>query len=63
MTTPRELLTVAEVAERYGVSTRTVRNWVDSGHVPAYRIGPRLIKLDAVEVDAALLVRATGGSK
>lgn len=54
-------LTVSEVAERYGLSTKTVRRYVASGTLPARRVGPRLIRLDADEVEAALFGRRVGG--
>jgi excisionase family DNA binding protein len=31
--------TIAEVAERVRVSTRTVRRWIEDGHLVAHRIG------------------------
>jgi excisionase family DNA binding protein len=31
--------TIAEVAERLRVATRTVRRWIESGHLVAHRIG------------------------
>lgn len=34
MTSPQELLTVAEVACQLGVSVWTVRRHIDAGHVP-----------------------------
>ncbi len=34
-----ELLTVEQTAQRFGVSTHTVRRLVDSGKLPASRIG------------------------
>jgi excisionase family DNA binding protein len=33
------LLTVSEVADRYGVTERTVRNWTHLGLLTAYRFG------------------------
>jgi excisionase family DNA binding protein len=31
--------TIAEVAEIVGVCTRTVRRWIDAGHLSAHRFG------------------------
>jgi excisionase family DNA binding protein len=31
--------TVAEVAERLGVSTRTIRRWIENGELVAHRFG------------------------
>lgn len=41
-------------ADHAGVSTRTIRRWIASGELPAYRIGPKLIKVDLDAVDAML---------
>ncbi|MCA1711651.1 MAG: excisionase family DNA-binding protein [Actinobacteria bacterium] len=46
--------TIAEAALRLGVSARTIRRRIADGHLRAYRFGPRLIRLDAGEVDAVL---------
>lgn len=37
-----EFLTVAEVAERLKLNQQTVRNWIDAGTLPAYRVGRRV---------------------
>jgi excisionase family DNA binding protein len=37
-----EFLTVAEVAERLRLNHQTVRNWIDDGKLPAFRIGRRV---------------------
>jgi excisionase family DNA binding protein len=42
-----EFLTIADVAERYAVSCRTVRNWIARGIILAYRPGGRVIRIDA----------------
>lgn len=43
-------ITIAQVAEQYGMSTRTVRRYIADGRLTAYRIGPRMIRLDADQV-------------
>jgi excisionase family DNA binding protein len=37
-----EFLTVAEVATRLKLNDQTVRNWIDDGKLPAFRIGRRV---------------------
>lgn len=37
-----EFLTVAEVAAVLKVNQQTIRNWIDQGALPAYRIGRRV---------------------
>ena len=47
----RPLIALAEVAARLDISTRTLRRYIVAGRLTAYRIGPRLIKIDAAELD------------
>ncbi len=47
------VLTVRIVAHEHHVSTKTVRNWIEAGIIPAYRIG-RVIRMRRSEVEAAL---------
>lgn len=49
MTTTR--ITIAEAAERYGVSTRTIRRYIANGLLPAYRMGPRLVRIEEADLD------------
>ena len=44
---PDELLTVAEVAERFKVNQQTVRNWIDRGELAGLRIGSRRVRVRA----------------
>jgi excisionase family DNA binding protein len=43
-------ITIAQVADQYGLSTRTIRRYIADGRLTAYRIGPRAIRLDAEQV-------------
>lgn len=52
---PRRLVPIPAVAEHYHVNENTVHNWIDTGLLTAYRVGPRLIRVDIDEADAALL--------
>jgi|GEM_PF-1135218 len=52
---PRTLVTKQEIADAYGVTPDTVDNWIAAGHIPAYRVGPRAVRLDPDEVAAALV--------
>lgn len=47
-------LTIAEAAERLKLSTKTVRRYIANGRLTGYRVGPTLIRVDPVEVDALL---------
>jgi excisionase family DNA binding protein len=50
-----EYISVREVCDRYGLSDKTVRRKIKAGELPAYRVGERIYKLDAGQVEAALL--------
>jgi excisionase family DNA binding protein len=54
------LLTVPQVAEEFQVTDQTIRNWIDSGVLPAVRIG-RAFRIKRSAVDE-LLDRATAES-
>jgi excisionase family DNA binding protein len=41
-----DLITIERAAEFLGVTTRTVRNWISGGQLPASRIGKRSIRID-----------------
>lgn len=57
--TQRRLVSIAVAAEEYDVCTRTIRRWLADGRITGYRVGPRLIKLDANELD--VIMRPIGG--
>lgn len=48
-------ISLQEAAATYGVSTRTLRRYISAGRLTAYRIGPRLIRLDPDELRKQLL--------
>lgn len=60
--TPPAYVTIAQAAERLGVSRDTIRRRIADGTVPAVRVGPRSIRI-AVEDLAALArpIPAGGG--
>lgn len=45
-------LTIPDAAARKRVSTRTIRRWISSGLLPAYRVGPTLIRIRPEDLDA-----------
>lgn len=55
----RRFDSIAGAAEYAGVCPKTVRRWIASGRLDAYRVGPRLIKVDLDSVDA--LFQPLGG--
>jgi excisionase family DNA binding protein len=40
-----EYLTIAEIADRYGVSENTVRKWIGAGLLVAVRLGHRTVRI------------------
>lgn len=49
----QEYLTPAEFAAAMSISIRTVRNWITTGVITATRVGPRLIRIPATEIQRA----------
>lgn len=45
-------VSIAEAAEYCGVCTRTIRRYISRGALPAYRVGPKLIKVSLADLDA-----------
>lgn len=52
---------IAEIADQFGLSTKTIRRYIAAGQITAYRVGPRTIRLNADEVSDQLLGRRVGG--
>jgi excisionase family DNA binding protein len=42
--------TIRQAAEFHGVDVKTIRRWIAEGRLRAYRIGPRLIRLERESV-------------
>lgn len=38
--------TISQTAEFFGVDEKTIRRWIAQGRLTAYRVGPRLIRID-----------------
>jgi excisionase family DNA binding protein len=53
-TATRRLVGITQASEYADVHPITLRRWVAAGRVPAYRAGPRLLKVDLNELDAML---------
>ncbi|MEV6070055.1 helix-turn-helix domain-containing protein [Nocardia sp. NPDC052001] len=47
---PENLITYEEAAQTYNVSERTIRNWVQRGLLTVYVIGPRLKRIDKIQL-------------
>ncbi|MGP5249618.1 helix-turn-helix transcriptional regulator [Corynebacterium variabile] len=51
-TTERRYETMQSAAERTGLSVKSIRRRIAEGHLTAYRLGQRVIRVDPSEVDA-----------
>lgn len=47
----RRYYTIKDAADFHGIHPQTLRRWIAQGRLTAYRVGPHLIRLDAVEVE------------
>lgn len=52
--TARRIGSLADAAESLGVNERTVRRYIADGRLTAFRLGPRLVRVDLAEVEAML---------
>lgn len=53
------LVSLPQAAEMLGVTTRTLRRYIADGRLSAYRLGPRMLRVDLDELDALLRPLAT----
>ena len=59
----RHLVGINQASDYADVSTKTLRRWIAAGRIPAYRVGPRLLKIDLNELDAMLRPIPTSGGR
>lgn len=52
--TMTQLLTPKTVCDNLGITDKTLRRYVAEGRLPAYRMGGRLLRFKAEDVDALL---------
>jgi excisionase family DNA binding protein len=50
-----KMVSIAAAADHFCVSRQTVRRWIASGKITAYRVGPRLIRVDLEEIEAEII--------
>ena len=48
------LMTISAAAEYADVHPVTLRRWVAAGRLPAYRVGPRLLKIDLDDLESII---------
>lgn len=51
----RQFESLAQAAERTGLSVRALRRRIADGSLPAYRSGPRILRLDPRDVDGMMV--------
>jgi excisionase family DNA binding protein len=49
---PAQPASIKEAAERFKVSRDTIRRRIASGQLAAYRLGPKIVRVDLDEVEA-----------
>jgi excisionase family DNA binding protein len=60
----RRIASVNAAAEYAGVSTKTIRRRISDGTITGYRLGPRTLRVDLNELDAALRpIPTVGGGR
>ncbi|OZC76363.1 hypothetical protein CH282_26150 [Rhodococcus sp. 06-418-1B] len=50
----KRLRSIEFAADYLGVDPRTIRNYIADGRLPAWRMGPRLVKVDENDLDSLL---------
>jgi len=59
----RRYESIPQAFERAGVTTRTIRRWIAQGELTGFRMGKRMIRLDADELDNRLRpIPSAGGA-
>lgn len=59
----RRWVSQTEAAEYLGITDRTLRRMIAAGKLPAYRLGPRLLRIDVADLDALLRPVPVGGGQ
>lgn len=52
-----EYLSINEAAELLGVTDRSIRNWIADGTIPAYRVGSKIVRIRARDIEDKVLKR------
>jgi excisionase family DNA binding protein len=47
-----DFVSVEEAAASRSVCAKTIRNWIKSGRLPAYEMGPKLIRISVLDLKA-----------
>lgn len=52
-----EYLSINEAAELLGVTTKSIRRWIADGTLPAYRVGSKMVRIRARDIEDKVLKR------
>ena len=55
------LFDIAGAAEYLGINERTVRRYIADGRLPAYRVGPRQVRIHRADLERLLILIPTAG--
>ncbi len=55
----QDFYTVAQAADALGVSVSTIRRWIADQRLPAFRLGPKALRIKKQDLDAAMPLPAT----
>jgi excisionase family DNA binding protein len=58
----RRLVNLDAAADVYSLHPRTIRRMISRGQITGYRVGPRVVRVDLDEIDAAITTIPAGGS-
>src|SRR5438093_12934656 len=50
-------LTIDQAAREVGVHPSTIRRWIDSGLLTAYRVGPKRLRIKSSDVERSVISR------
>ena len=60
----RRLVSLHKAGELLGVNERTIRRYIAAGRITAYRLGPKLVRVNRDEVENQLRpIPTTGGGR
>jgi excisionase family DNA binding protein len=58
----RQLVSLDEAAESLGLSRRTLRRRISDGTLPAFRVGPRAVRVDVADLERLARPIPTAGT-
>lgn len=56
-----DLLSIKQASQIVGLSEKTVRRFIESGELPAHRVGPKAVRIYRSDLDAFIQPLPRGG--